>query len=107
VKAFPGGTLEAKLIDGGPKGTVLARCICAVSVSRARGYMVAYTVENLTDRPLRFQWAGLKGEVGPKRDAVTVERLTEPTAEVSGLATLDFGDKQEYVIRTNFWARPK
>jgi hypothetical protein len=107
VKAFPGGTLEAKLIDGGPKGTVLVRCFCAASGSRAKGYILSFTVENLTDRPLRFKWAGLEGEVGPKRDFLKVEHPAELTAETSELATFDFGDKQEYGLRTNFWARPK
>jgi hypothetical protein len=107
VKAFPGGTLEAKLIDGGPKGTVLVRCVCAASGSRAKGYVLSYTVENLTNRPLRFKWAGLEGEVGPKRDFLKVERPAEVTAETSGLATIDFGDKQEYALPANFWARPK
>jgi hypothetical protein len=107
VQAFPGGALEARLIDGGPKGRVLVRCVCAVSGSRAKGYTYAYTVENLTDQPLRFRWAGLEGEVGPKRDFVKVEHPKELTAEESGLAVLDFGDKREYAVRANFWARPK
>jgi hypothetical protein len=107
AKAFPGGPLEAKLIDGGPKGTFLVHCVCAASGSRAKGYVLSYTVENLTDRPLRFKWAGLEGQVGPKRDFLKVERPVELTAETSGVATLDFGEKQEYAIRANFWARLK
>jgi len=47
-----------------------------------------------------------ESEIKPKGEFVKVERLAEPTAEESALATLSFGDKQDYVIHANIWARP-
>jgi hypothetical protein len=107
AQAFPGGILEAKLIEGDAKGKALVRCLCAVTGSKDKGYAYAYTVENLTENPLRFKWAGLEGEIGPKRDFLKVEQSKELMAEASDLAILNFGDQQEFIIRANFWARPK
>jgi hypothetical protein len=107
AKAFPGGKLEAKLIDGDEKGKVLVRCVSEVTGDKEKGYAYAYTVENLTDKPVQFKWAGLEGKIEPKKSFTKSERSDMLTKEHSELLTLDFGEKREFAIRANLWAMPK
>src|SRR5213078_1776123 len=65
--AYARGRLEAKLIEGDEKGKVLARCTSEISRDATNGYVYGYAVENLTDKPLKFKWAGLEGTVDPKK----------------------------------------
>jgi hypothetical protein len=107
ARAFPGGRLEAKLIDGDEKGKVLVRCASRITGDEAKGYTYTYSVENLTDRPVRFKWAGMEGEVGPKKSFTKSEQTDKLTKEQSEILTLDFGDKREFAIRAHLWAMPK
>ncbi len=107
IRNDAGRGVDAKLIEGGKNGTVLVRCACEVTGDKAKGYTYTYTVENLTDKPVRFKWAGLEGEVGPKKTFTRAEPSNEFTWEESGLAEFDFGEKRQFAIRANVWARPK
>jgi hypothetical protein len=105
--AYPGRTLEAKLIEGGANGTVLAWCKSEVTGDKEKGYTYTYTVENRTEKPVTFKWAGLEGKVEPKKTFSKSEPGKVLSNEESGALTLDWGDKREFAIRANFWARPK
>jgi hypothetical protein len=107
VKAQTGAKLEAKLIDGGPTGKVLVRCVSEVTTDKEKGYTYTLTIENLSTEAVSFKWAGLKGKIEPKKSFTQSESATTLTNEQSGLATLDFGNKREFGIRANFWQRPK
>jgi len=105
--AYAGGRLGARLIEGDEKGKVLARFASEVSRDSAAGYVYAYVVENLTDRPLKFKWAGLEGSVEPKKTFAKKETTTKLSEEESGTASLDFSDGREFVIHANLWARSR
>ncbi len=105
--AFPGSLLEAKLIDGDEKGKVMVRCASAVTGDPTSGYVCTYTVENHTDKPVSFKWAGFEGRVEPGKSFTKSEPVKELTREESGLAQLDFGERREFALRANYWWRPK
>jgi hypothetical protein len=107
VTAFPGGKLEAKLIDGGEKGKVLVRCASEVTGDRDKGYTYTYTVENLTDKPISFRWADLEGKVAPGKTYTKSEPSKKLTVEKSDLLTIETQNGSEFAVRANVWARPK
>jgi hypothetical protein len=72
-----------------------------------KGFTYTYTVENLSDKPVTFSWAGFDGKIEPGKSFVRTEPVKELTREESGLAQLNFGEKGEFAIRANLWARPK
>src|SRR5262249_15126807 len=61
VRVHPGAKLEAKLIDGGPTGKVLVRCVSEVTGDKDKGYAYTLTIENLSSDAVSFKWAGLRG----------------------------------------------
>jgi hypothetical protein len=106
VAAFPGGKLEAKLVHS--DGKVRVRLLSEVVGDKEKGYVYKYTVENLTNQPCQFQWAGLKGKLKPKKAFTKEERSASLTEERSGQAILDFdGGEATIHIRANLWAMPK
>jgi hypothetical protein len=75
------GTLEAKLIDGDEKGKVRVRVASEVTGDKAKGYTYTYVVENRTDKPIKFKWAGLAGTVAAGKSFTKSEPSKELTRE--------------------------
>jgi len=105
--AHPGAKLEAELIDGGPTGRVLVRCVSEVTGDKEKGYKYTLTIENLSTDAVSFKLAGRKGLIEAKQTFTKSESFRTLTTEQSGLLTLDFGNKLEFGIRANFWDRPQ
>ncbi len=112
--AEPGRSpLEAKLIEGDAKGKVLVRCASDVSGDKDKGYTYTYTVENRSDKPVQFKWAGFEGKIEPGKSFTKTQQSKEQTREESGRAEFDFGDHKEFTIPAvfaipaNLWGRPK
>jgi hypothetical protein len=105
--------LEAKLIEGDENGKVMVRCASDVTGDKDKGYTYTNTVENLSDKPVQFKWAGFEGKIEPGKSFIKSLSSKEQTREESGLAEFDFGDHREFTvpavfaIRANLWARPK
>src|SRR5262249_17179048 len=74
ARAFPGGRLEAKPVEGDANGQVLVRCASRVTGDADKGYEYTDTVENLSGKPLHFKWAGGEGSVEPGKTYTKTER---------------------------------
>src|SRR5262249_19757684 len=108
LTAFPGGKLEAKLIDGDAKGKELLRVTSEVTGDKEKGYTYSYVVENLSDRSLGFRWGGMREKLGPKKSFTKKEVSEKLTEEKSELLTIDFDDGEATIVmKTNLWAPPK
>jgi hypothetical protein len=108
VAAFPGGKLEAKLIDGDAKGKELLRVRSEITGEKEKGYTYSYVIENLSDRGLGFRWAGMREKLAPKKSFTKKEVSDKLTEEKSDLMTIDFDDGEATIVmRTNLWAVPK
>ena len=107
AKAYPGHTLEAMLIDGGPTGTVLVRCSSDVSGDAEKGYTYTWNVENRTAAAVKVKWAGVEGTVEPKKTLTKTTTAKDLTLEQSEIAAVELADKRAYTFRANVWAAPK